>query len=1087
MRKSQLIKLITLILVLTMALPLFACKNSGDTDAVTEAQTQGTNEGAGSESNGTETTESEDSSESETEPEGPSVDLNTIVYGNGAGVENAGDGLADDAFALVEREIDESAATEISADAFTALLKDKTALKADDVYRVSEPIVLESGTKYYGNLATVIADGGIIIKDAQDIVIKELVIKGSITVENSSSVTLFRLDMTADSVGISADSDSSDISIKSCRINAADTAIELGASAVSLYQNYLCADKGIVGTGDDLTIQSNRIVALSLGVSSSGAYCTVRNNSIDAAVEGIGIDFSKGSYNGLIALNDISNVQLSISLSEAYNCSVVLNNAIRLEGVQNKNVYFIDNVLGGAIELIGNRYLICDGNVMPEGDGKPHPVIKTDNSDFNGNNMHNVDARLEVGADEDLLPHTNKDLFLGMERRSNVKDLSQTKDYDLNNYIRNIAKNEKVVIVPPGAYAIDSTLELQAAHSNTTIYAYGVYQEATDYIKNIGISNTSNLKVKGMTIGYAKQSAGQAQVVEILGNLQLRLVTSAGHNPYGRFDTTGVQGTTNFYCFSAGEMCAWTEFAEWGAYEVVPNEKGELMAEDGTFIIKMKNANGYKEVEKYYTLFGKGDVFASRLAVDNDRTVSISSVTNVLFMDTVTYGYADALCFVIGGTSKGVQFYRHHNTAHSAYEIDKETYDHYVSLEQKYDVDLEVYVDEEGRYRGANPRFGSVDATHITGASQGLSATSTLFENACDDSSNQNGGSSALHQVIDNLDGTLTLVLKDSLPETYYNMYTSQGKTLITPGHFTRDFVTGDRIFVYAANGKIFCDTTVVSDSRVLQTGVIVFEKEYNYQGEKRLLQWASKLLAVKVRKSDVDMSALEGYDLEHSTQKFESKVIVDNLSRNSTNFVFDNCMSRDTYGRFVVKTRDAVITNCTLKNTCLAGVVLSVECTWGESSVPSNITVTKCLFESNGQKFDKQNNTKFAALAVEGLGDKSANVTVSENTIPCKNITITGNVFRDCPNSYYVTVQAAHGVTIADNVFEERENESSKKVGKAIYINGCMNVNVSGNTYSDFAEGDVSKVVIGNNYKNLFGTDVEGVLNTDKIPEEAN
>lgn len=1086
MKKTQLIKLITLILVLTMAIPLFACKNGGGDSAETESQTQG----AGSESNEAQTTESENSSESETESEsesdGTTVNPNTIVYNNGTGVDNSGDGLSDDAFALTQREINESAATAISAAELVTLLKDKNALKADDVYRVTEPIVLEANTKYYGNLATVIADAGIIIKNADGIVIKELVIKGSIKIESSSSITLFRLDITSDSVGISADDKSSDISIKSCRINAADTAIDLGASLVSLYQNYLSADKGIVSSGSDITAQSNRIYATSLGVASSGAYCTFRNNSIDAAVEGIGIDLSSGSYNCLVALNDISNVQLSIRLSEAYNCSVILNNAIRLEGVQNKNVYFIDNVLGGAIELSGNQYLICDGNSFPE-DGKPHPVNKADNKDFNGDNMHDVNARLDVGADENLLPHTNKDLFLGMERRSNVKDLSQTKSYDLNNYIRNIAKNEKVVIVPPGAYSINSTLNLQAAHSNTTIYAYGVYHEATDYIKNLGITGTTNLKMKGITIGYSKQSAGQAQVVEVMGNLQLRLITSAGHNPYGQFDTTGVQGKTNFYCFSAGEMCAWTEFAEWGAYEVVPNENGELMAEDGTFIIKMKNANGYKDVDKYYTLFGKGDVFASRLVIDNDRTVSISNATNILFMDTVTYGYADALCFVIGGTSKGVQFYRHHNTAHSAYEIDKETYDHYVALENKYDVDLEVYIDEEGRYRGANPRFGSVDATHITGASQGLSATSTLFENACDDSSNQNGGSSALHQVIDNLDGTLTLVLKDSLPETYYNSYINQGKTQISPGHCTRDFVTGDRIFVYASNGKIFCDTTVVSDSKTVQTGVVVLEKEYTYQGEKRVLQWASKLVAVKVRKADVDMSALEGYDLQHCNQKFETKVIVDNISRNSTNFVFDNCMSRDTYGRFVIKTRDAVITNCTLKNTCLAGIVLSVECTWGESSVPSNITVTKCLFESNGQKFDKQNNTKFAALAVEGLGDKSAAVTVSENTIPCKNITITGNVFRDCPNNYYLTVQAVQGVTIADNVFEERDNESSKKIGKAVYINGCMNVNVSNNTYSDFAEGDVSKVVIGNNYKNLFGTDVEGVLDTDKIPEEAN
>ena len=86
--------------------------------------------------------------------------------------------------------------------------------------------------------------------------------------------------------------------------------------------------------------------------------------------------------------------------------------------------------------------------------------------------------------------------------------------------------------------------------------------------------------------------------------------------------------------------------------------------------------------------------------------------------------------------------------------------------------------------------------------------------------------------------------------------------------------------------------------------------------------------------------------------------------------------------------------------------------------------------------------------------------------------------------NNYYVTVQAAQNITISNNTFETRDTETAKKVGKAIYINGCMNVTVSDNSYSEYAEGDVSKVVIGNNYIGLTGTDVDGVLEKDKLPE---
>ena len=46
------------------------------------------------------------------------------------------------------------------------------------------------------------------------------------------------------------------------------------------------------------------------------------------------------------------------------------------------------------------------------------------------------------------------------------------------------------------------------------------------------------------------------------------------------------------------------------------------------------------------------------------------------------------------------------------------------------------------------------------------------------------------------------------------------------------------------------------------------------------------------------------------------------------------------------------------------------------------------------------------------------------------------------------------------------------------------MTVEVSDNTYSEFANGDVTRVVVANNYKNLFGTDVEGIFEKDKLAE---
>lgn len=1093
MKRSLRLKAIVAALVLTMTLPLFACNGDKDvketeapTNTATEKETEADTEGdtsdkapeSDTEGGETNTPETDGSADKETESE--DVDPDSVVYNDGEEIKEAGDSLSEDAFALQNREINEEGAIEISASEFLSLFETKDALSEGKVYKVTEPITLASDTKYYGNMAAVIAEGGIVIKDVSNVVVKELIIKGNIRIEGSSAVTLFRLDLESDTVGISADGASSDISVKSCRVNAADTAIVMDASLSSIYQNYLCADKAIMSTGDDMAVQDNIIDALSMGISASGVYCSIRSNTLTVAIDGVGIALEKGSYNSLVALNTLRGAQISVRVNEGYNCSVILNSGIRLEGTNSTNLYFIDNKLGGAIRLEGNDYLIADGNRFTS-DSKPHPVDHSANTNYNGDNLHDVNARLEVGADEDLLPHTNKDLFIGMERRGSVRDLSLTKSHNINSYIRTVAKDNAIVVVAPGVYSISSSLNLQSTHSNTTVYAYGVYQEATDYIKNIDIRNANNISVKGLTTGYAKQSAGQIQVLEKLGDNKLLVISSAGFTKeFGSLDTTRFSGGGGYF-YHPGSFTCWTELGNWGKYVIIPNENGENMNEDGTFVIQL---SGGRDIPKYYSVIEKGEILTCRLNEANDRTVAISGSNNVLFKDTVTYGYADALCFVIGGVGKGVEFYRHHNLAHSAAEIDKETYDKYVALSETYGVDLEVYIDENERYRGAAPRIGSVDATHMPGATQGLTATSTLFENACDDASNQRGNSSSLHKVVDNGDGTLTIYYKDYLPETYYNMYKNQGKEAIQPGHNVSDFATGDRIFIYASNGKTFCDTTVISGTSVYRDKVVIFEEDYVHGGNQLHLAWSSSIKTVKIRKSDANMEALEGYETETASPSMDNKVIVDNLSRNSVDFTFDNCMVRHNRGRFVIKTRNATIINCTFKDTSMGGVVMSVESTWGESSVPQNITVTRCLFDGTSQTFNYQNNTKYAAVAVEGLGSSNAEVTVSPETIPAKNITIKDNVFKNVPNNYYVTVSAAQGVTIVGNMFETRDTETEKKIGKAILINGCLDINIADNSYSGFANGDVTKVVVANNYKNLHGKDVEGVFEKDKEPE---
>ena len=845
-------------------------------------------------------------------------------------------------------------------------------------------------------------------------------------------------------------------------------------------ENIVIKENGTVLNGltvnGTVTVEADRVSIINCeiradgdAIISSGRYFIAKNNNIKCS--GAAITLKTGSYNCLIAQN---RVEGGISVFGAYNCSAVLNSADSIVARDSVNLYVIDNVVSSCLEVTDNKHLICDGNRF-EG------LINKGNTLSNGDSIQDVNKRPSAGADEELLPHTNKDLFMGMERMHTVTDPTLTDSLPIDEYIASGAAKNDVVIVPPGIYSAAKMLEIGEAQSNTVVYAYGVYFEATDYIKCLQLKGVKNFELRGLTVGYTKPSAGQMQILDILGEDKFLCIASAGFmSRFGQLDPDVCTG--GGYFFHPRKEVSWTEIGYWGGYEIIPNEDGELMNNDGTFVIKVVNNDPTYD---FISRLERGEILTCRLkAPISDRTASISDSVDVLLKDTVTYGFSGGLCFVIGGLSRGVKLYRHHNLSHSSYEIDRETYEKYKALEEKYGVDLEIYIDEKGRYRGSKPRIGSVDATHVTGSSKGLDATSTLFENSCDDATNQNGNSSCLHGVIDNGDGTSTLILKDNIPWVYYWLYQRRGREDLQPGHNTRVFACGDRIFAYASSGRVLCDTTVISDAEQLEEKRLLLETDYDYKGETKHMRWYSRIMAVKVKTADLDLSAIEGISPEKADYTMDNKVIVDNISRNSANFVFDNCMVRYNRGRFVIKTHFGTIKNCTFKDTSYAGIVMSCECTWGESSVPRHITVTKCLFDGASRTENKEKDTKYAAVAVEGLGGKDIKVSVSEDTLPAKDISVTDNVFRNIRNDYYVTFSAVQGIKVSGNVFEPRENENDGQVGKAIFIDGCMGVEISNNTYSLYANGDVTQVITAQNYKDLHGCDVEGRIAKESLSE---
>jgi hypothetical protein len=469
-----------------------------------------------------------------------------------------------------------------------------------------------------------------------------------------------------------------------------------------------------------------------------------------------------------------------------------------------------------------------------------------------------------------------------------------------------------------------------------------------------------------------------------------------------------------------------------------------------------------------------GDVGTCRIkpkdGVNNTSVTIRNNATNVLLRDCVLYGYSAGLAVVCeDGRSENVWLERMHNTVHTGLIISKETYEQYKAWEKEYGANLEVFIDEKGRYRGGQPRVGSCDATHICGVKQGICCRSCLFENMTDDGSNQRSNSARLSELIDNGDGTTTLIYKSSINQWYYD------NLKFDHGFCCKEFKKGDIVYCYAPDGKTVCETDVLSDREPLEK--IYFTLTYN--GEERAC-YANRF-AVKVRTEDVNFDAVSKFDLTDNRHEWDNKVIVDNVSLNSANFIFDNVMVRNIRSRgMLVKTRGGRVSHCTFRNLACAGILMTIEPEWGESSVARDIIFKSCLFEQIGY----HNNMYFDRLDFAPIVIKSFSTTVSEDTLQSRDITIDGCKFTNIPHHHGIIIQSAQNVKIINNTFDSIVGETPENVGTAVDIDMAMNIEISGNKYlSPYIKHPVDAVRAKNN-KNVYGTDISDENGNSLIPD---
>lgn len=836
----------------------------------------------------------------------------------------------------------------------------------------------------------------------------------------------------------------------------------------------------------DVTVEN--CSAYSISVLASACVC--QNNTVTGGI------FVSSATNVLVAENEADN----ISVNGAFNCPVILNRANRLTASSNKNVYVIDNTISDKLSLTDNNYLIADGNTFTN-------LCALGNSNANGNTVTDVDFRPEVGANEDILPHTNKELFVGMERRTTVANTNLT----FQQYIDKCADEGKsAIIVPPAAYSFMERATVSEKHSNTTIYAYGVYQEyaETDFhnykVPLFQIKNAQNTNVYGLTMGAVLPTCGQIRIIkkyiekdaEGKDQYKLLVATDAGFmdgftkTDPDRFHTWWPE---TFINDKNGRVKLYCDENPMGGHELVRNldENGNY---DGTMTMTLTGKNPYrycssKEAVHVWNRLAPGNIMTCRMAYGPGGSLYLGNAVNVKLRDTVMYGHAGALSTLAGGKCEGVCFERHHNCIHSESVIDKNTYDKYIAFEKKFGVDFEVreeIVDGKVRYRGPFPRSGSVDAFHISGTKQGVNITSSLLESMVDDGSNQHAASGRLHGYKDNGDGTTTLYYKAAIGGVQWGHSAwvndeSHLKTMLCC-----PFEENDRIYVYTPSGKTVCETKVLSATEVV--GNVEIDLTYGDVHKHAV----KELYAVNVKTCDVDFDAFinpqtgKEYDLTDNRYEIDNRLTVDNLSRNCSDYTMDNVMVRDGHSRgFLIKAVGVNIKHCTFRNVSYNALLIRPETEWVESTISRNINIYKCLFDHTGYIFESGTEVYNACIRIQ-----STSKVASEDTLPIDNISINGCKFTNNEQRTAIWVNSAKNVTINNNTFDAiREDVIFPEVqGTAVLLETCMNIEISDNVYKlEQYNGDVRNVIHGSNYVNVHGTDVEEKDGTPIFPDNVN
>lgn len=1032
-----------------------------------------------------------------------------IPYGNADPLNGAGADLPADAFAMQLHPAAKDDAVEITPQELIQCLRENRL--EPGTYLVSSALELSglADLQLDGRQAVVFLDEGLQMTGCERVTICNLVCIGSVQLRDSRDIVWRQVDVQCEQSGMVVDADCRNIRLEDCRIiGQSGAALRNQADHLTLYNSVVCyGETGLLDqSANGLSVRNCLLTGEGTAIETTGRDVSIRGNTMETGKNATGVILHGGNvydaeagtlrreveaepvryvlHNGLIAENTIRNARCGILLDGVTNTSAVLNSVTAIAISNGHSIYVCDNELGAVLTATNVEYLLADGNQYPE-DGYPHDPVTTNLLAPSGDTLLDVDARLECGADETLLPQVDRELFVGAEAKTIVRDAASLEnDRTVDVYLSEEAGQEggNRVILPPGKYAVQAPIDLNGnLYDETAIYGYGVYLEKSDGLgTHMNISSVNGLQVKGITFAFAQQSCGQVHVLKKLGANRMLVVTGAGMiNEFGNTDPAYFNTT------SIGLQRRGTFFASCDASYSSIVHSDDL--EPGTMRITL-GGELYKQVQP-------GDVLTCRASADNTPTVSIYNSADVQFRDVTMYGNSACFAFCESYNRTATTYYRVLNTSRAGELIPESVYQLYRNLEERYTrsdsdlpLDLEISVDELGRFRGAPAHIGSMDATHTNACAEGSQAISCLFENMDDDGTNQKSMHARLHAYeIDEINQTVTLTYKGSLHE-----YAWKQAGVENPTYLCHDFRVGDRIYIYTSSGQLVYDGIALTAGEsigsgsgevglkngAMQTGVYPL-----YQLTASLYQEVDGQLVRCFHEDALQNQGANGSSGTYADNlakdnRWESdyKVLVDNRSMASGGFLFDNTMVRNIRSRgLLIKASDGTISNCTFRNIGMSAIAVNYEIYWGESGIVENLKIEKNLFFHTGYFGTDES---LSVISVNGLNSSG-----EEDTLLYQNIQIVDNRFVNRSTDYCIYLRGIQNATITGNymgIHGEEDNRMRAGLGvtPVICLRGAVQIELSDNTYElfekEYCKPDLQRLIVQENAFRLTGNDFD-------------